>query len=353
MITDPKLLIAGACLFALTLLLSLIVRQMRRGRSQARPAASAGFAAAHTEPAAPLAMQAIGMQHGVQGTQALGVPRPSYPPTPVATEANGRKIISIIHDFGHPRDYPSDERRYLSTREAFEILAEIRSMPPDKPIDIVLHTPGGEAFACELIASAIKDRPNTTTYVPYCAMSAGTIIALATEKIVMGKYACLGPIDTQFFGFPIESYIRLLKEKPMGSIEDFTVLLGYLAEKEMKTARSRACELLNKKHFGNDDACSLTDFLVAGDMPHSEQIDRNRAIQLGVNIVDGECPPAVYEMVEDRLKIFKSMDEHEGFGPDYKANATGERPKLESAATARLEDRRGSFASPPVMWRRP
>jgi hypothetical protein len=153
-------------------------------------------------------------------------------------------------------------------------------------------------------------------------MSAGTIIALATEKIVMGKYACLGPIDTQFYGFPIESYIRLLKEKPLAAVSDEIVLLGYLAEKEMKSARARACELLNKAHFGPDDACQLTDFLVAGDMPHSEQISRERATQLGVNIVNGECPPVVYEMVEQRLRIYQSMDGSDGFGPDYQAKAT-------------------------------
>ena len=252
---------------------------------------------------------------------AINGPRPAFPPTPVS-DTGARKLITVIHDFGHPRDYPTDQRRYLTTREAFEILAEIRSVPADKPIDIVLHTPGGEAFACELIAMALKDRPNTTTYVPYCAMSAGTIIALATEKIVMGKYACLGPIDTQFYGFPIESYIRLLKEKPLAAVSDEIVLLGYLAEKEMKSARARACELLNKAHFGKDDACQLTDFLVAGDMPHSEQISRERATQLGVNIVSGECPPMVYEMVEQRLRIFQSMDGADGFGPDYQVKAT-------------------------------
>jgi len=276
-----------------------------------------------------------------------GMVQPAYVAAP--KESNGRKIIPIIHDFGHPRDFPTDERRYLSTREAFEILAEIRSVPADKPLDIVLHTPGGEAFACELIASALKDRPNTTAYVPYCAMSAGTIIALATEKIVMGRYACLGPIDTQFFGFPIESYTRLLKEKPIQAVEDFTVLLGYLAEKEQKTARARACELLNKAHFGRDDACRLTDFLVSGDMPHSEQINRERAIEIGVNIVNGECPASVYDLVEDRLKIFKSMDEHQGFGPENKARP----PSLPSPGQAGPEDRRAAFTPPPVMWRKP
>ena len=319
MSSDPKLLLAGIVLVVVSFVFAIVLRQLRQRRLE--------------RAIAPRAMMAPG-----------GMVQPAYVSPP--RESSSRKIISIIHDFGQPRDFPTDERRYLSTREAFEILAEIRSLPADKPLDIVLHTPGGEAFACELIASALKDRPNTTAYVPYCAMSAGTIIALATEKIVMGKYACLGPIDTQFFGFPIESYTRLLKEKPIQNVEDFTVLLGYLAEKEMKTARSRACELLNKAHFGHDDACQLTDFLVSGDMPHSEQINRERAVEMGVNIVNGECPATVYDLVEERLKIFKSMDEHEGFGPENKAQA----PLLPNAVPARLENRR--TASPPVMWRK-
>lgn len=255
-----------------------------------------------------------------EGHAAINLPL-SRPGLVAPAAGEGRKLIAIIHDFGQPRDFPAEGRRYLTTREAFEILAEIRAVPADKPIDIVLHTPGGEAFACELIAAALKDRPNTTTYVPYCAMSAGTIIALATEKIVMGKYACLGPIDTQFYGFPIESYLRLLKEKPLAAVSDEIVLLGYLAEKEMKTARARACELLNKAHFGHDDACQLTDFLVAGDMPHSEQISRERAIQLGVNVVAGECPPLAYEMVEQRLRLYPAMESGDGFGPDFQARA--------------------------------
>ncbi len=256
-----------------------------------------------------------------RATVAIGVPKPIFPPAPVP-ETSSRKVISIIHDFGQPRDFPTDQRRYLTTREAFEILAEIRAVPADRPIDFILHTPGGEAFACELIATAIKDRPNTTAYVPYCAMSAGTIVALACEKIVMGKYACLGPIDTQFYGFPVESYIRLLKEKPIASIDDELVLLAYLAEKELKTARARACELLNKAHFGHDDACQLTDFLVAGDMPHSEQISRDRAIELGVAIASGDCPAQVYDMVEQRLRLYQPMDGADGFGPDYQVRAT-------------------------------
>ena len=311
---DPKILMAGLCLFAISFVLALILKQLRRWRLKEaiapRPQAAAG----------PTLMAAYG--------------------TGVARVQNGAaKTIAIIHDFGHPYGHQTDERKYLSTREAFEILAEIRSVGKDTPIDVILHTPGGEVFACELIASALKDRPNTTAYVPYCAMSAGTIIALATEKVVMGKYACLGPIDTQFFGFPIESFVRLLKEKPIKDVDDTTVLLAYLAEKELKTARQRACELLNKHHFGSDDACQLTDFLAAGDLPHSEQIGRARAAELGVNIGKEECPDGVYKTVEARLELFRSMDS--GMGPDF---------AMKEAATP---DKSKAMGAPPLMWRKP
>ena len=361
---DPKILIAVVCISAIALLLLLNLTQVRRSRAKAAaatslrsfmatpevavPAMNSALTPAATfasEPvvadfAPPAATSRVAAESVVESfatnraAAAIGVPKPAFPPA-ATSESGARKVIAIIHDFGHPRDFPTDQRRYLTTREAFEILAEIRSVPTDRPIDFVLHTPGGEAFACELIASAIKDRPNTTAYVPYCAMSAGTIVALACEKIVMGRYACLGPIDTQFYGFPIESYIRLLKEKPLASIEDEIVLLGYLAEKEMKTAHKRACELLNRAHFGKDDACQITDFLVAGTMPHSEQISRERAIEIGVNIVGGDCPTQVYDLVEQRLRLFQSMD-GDGFGPDYQVRATMIGNVQPPAAAARL-----------------
>lgn len=362
MSTDPKVLIAIVCLTAISLLLILVVSQIRRGRARAAAAMPKTFREPPTATALPNVSRVLTpvaaakvLESAVptatyltepvtapvvpvaanRATAAIGIPKPGFPPTG-ASEAGARKVIPIVHDFGHPRDYPTDQRRYLTTREAFEILAEIRACPPDRPIDFVLHTPGGEAFACELIAAAIKDRPNTTAYVPYCAMSAGTIVGLACEKIVMGKYACLGPIDTQFYGFPIESYIRLLKEKPLASIDDEIVLLGYLAEKEMKTARARACELLNKAHFGRDEACALTDFLVAGTMPHSEQISRERAIEIGVNVIGGDCPAGVYDLVEQRLRIYQSHDGADGFGPDYQVRATMLGNVQPPAAAARL-----------------
>jgi hypothetical protein len=157
----------------------------------------------------------------------------------------------------------------------------------------------------------------------------------------MGRYACLGAIDTQFFGFPIESFVRLLKEKPIQNVDDTTVLLAYLAEKELKSARQRACELLNKHHFGSDDACQLTDFLICGDLAHSEQIGRDRAAELGVNVGKEDCPDAVYKMVEARLELFRSMDDKVGPGPDAAVKEVS------------APDKRNALDAPPIMWRKP
>jgi len=287
-IIDPRLLVAGLRLLAVAFALALILKQMRLRRVGApRPQAAPGMRA---------------MADYGQGGGKL---------------ESSTKTIAIIHDFGHPYNHHTDDREYLCEREAFEVLAQIRSVGKDTPIDIVLHTPGGSAFACELIAAALKDRPNTTAYVPYCAMSAGTIIALSTEKVVMGRHACLGPIDLQFGYFAAESFPRLLKEKPIKDVEDVTVLVSYLAEKELKSAKQNACELLNKKHFGNDEACQLTNFLVSGDLPHSEQIGPARAKQLGVNVVGDDCPDAVYRMVEARLELLQASGGSNGqFHPD-------------------------------------
>ena len=290
MIFDPKLVVAGLCLFLGTLALAFVMRQWRRWRLRAviapRPMAFAGT--------------------NLQSDFDTAKPR---------TANSGAKTIAIIHDFGLPYGQPTDAREYLTVREAFEVLAEIRAAGATTPLNIVLHTPGGSAFACEMIAAAIKDRPNTTAYVPYCAMSAGTIIALASEKIVMGRFACLGPIDTQYGPFAAESFLRLMKEKPIADIEDFTVLLSYTAEKDLKNAKARACDLLNKSHFSHGDSCQLTDFLVAGDLPHSEQIGRTRAVELGVNVAQEDCPDAVYKMVEARLELLRG-GQTGGFDPN-------------------------------------
>ncbi len=52
------------------------------------------------------------------------------------------------------------------------VVAAIRGTPPQNPIDLIVHTPGGIALAAELIAMVLKLHPGpTTAIVPFYAMS--------------------------------------------------------------------------------------------------------------------------------------------------------------------------------------
>ena len=88
-------------------------------------------------------------------------------------------------------------------------------MTADKvPINMVLHTPGGLVLAAEQIASALAaTRPTVTVYVPHYAMSGGTLIALAADRIVMAPSAVLGPVDPQIGEQPAASILAAVEQK--------------------------------------------------------------------------------------------------------------------------------------------
>ena len=66
-------------------------------------------------------------------------------------------------------------------------------------LDIILHSPGGSPVATEAIVKYLRKKfTNIRIIVPQGAMSAGTMLACAGNRIVMGKHSFLGPIDPQF-----------------------------------------------------------------------------------------------------------------------------------------------------------
>ncbi|MDR0831977.1 MAG: S49 family peptidase [Bacillales bacterium] len=79
-----------------------------------------------------------------------------------------------------------------------------------KGLDLILHTPGGSIVATESIVSYLKKvfGKNIRVIVPHLAMSAGTMIACASKKIILGKQSSLGPIDPQYRGVSAEGVIE-------------------------------------------------------------------------------------------------------------------------------------------------
>ena len=65
-------------------------------------------------------------------------------------------------------------------------------------LTLILHTPGGELPAVESIVDYLHAKFNyIEVVVPFLAMSAGAMISLASNLVILGKQSQLGPIDPQ------------------------------------------------------------------------------------------------------------------------------------------------------------
>ena len=106
----------------------------------------------------------------------------------------GSRVIGLIHRQESLALFGVPLFRFISIEDSEEVLRAIRMTPPDMPIDIILHTPGGLVLASQQIACALCDhKAKVTAFVPHYAMSGGTLIALAADEIVMDPHAVLGP----------------------------------------------------------------------------------------------------------------------------------------------------------------
>lgn len=94
----------------------------------------------------------------------------------------------------------------------------INGLDKKKGLDLILHTPGGEVNATEALVTYLRAMfgKDVRTFVPQLAMSAGTMIALSSREIWMGKHSSIGPIDPQVGGVPahgiVEEWERANKE---------------------------------------------------------------------------------------------------------------------------------------------
>jgi hypothetical protein len=77
-------------------------------------------------------------------------------------------------------------------------MAGLHGMDYSQGLTIILHTPGGITNATETIVEYLHSKfTDIEVIIPTYAMSAGTMISLASNRLIMGKQSQLGPIDPQ------------------------------------------------------------------------------------------------------------------------------------------------------------
>ena len=109
-----------------------------------------------------------------------------------------RHVIFYSSAFLQKPQAPAD-RLQITHEDVNAFMSVMFGMTWSKNLTLLLHTPGGVTNAAETIVAYLRSKfTDIEVIVPTYAMSAGTMISLAANRIVMGRQSQLGPIDPQF-----------------------------------------------------------------------------------------------------------------------------------------------------------
>jgi ClpP class serine protease len=207
------------------------------------------------------------------------------------------RVIAMIHGKDTVTLFGIPVASSITMEDSEAVLRAIRMTPPDQPIDMILHTPGGLVLAAEQIAKALADhKGKVTVFVPHYAMSGGTLIALAADEIVMDPNAVLGPVDPQIGSMPAASIVKVTELKKPAQVSDVMLVLADISAK----ARVQVTAFVTKvllKHFPQDKAIALATTLTDGRFTHDYPITVETAKGFGLPISE-TMPVEIYQLMD-------------------------------------------------------
>jgi ClpP class serine protease len=212
------------------------------------------------------------------------------------------QVITLIHRQETIAFLGIPISRYIDIDDSEEVLRAIRTTPPNVPIDLVVHTPGGIALAATQIALALKAHPaKKTIIIPHYAMSGGTMIAMAADEIMMDPHAVIGPVDPQLANkdgqFAAASILRAVEKKPIDKIADSTLMLA----DDARMAQNQMIEFVReimKGKCGEQNTDKVIHELVMGKYTHDYPIFPEKAKELLGDCVKMGVPKSVYELMD-------------------------------------------------------
>lgn len=189
-------------------------------------------------------------------------------------------------------------------------LMEVFHELPGPNLDLILHSPGGQAEATERLVRYMRSKfTHVRVFVPLAAMSAATMWAMAADEIVMGKHSQLGPIDPQITtpngvtlpaGALLDQFQQAsdeLEQKPerisgwLPILQQYPPGLLNVCVNASELATKLVGQWLREYMFANDDDLGAKAEAVAswlGDdhahLSHSRPITREQLQELGVKV---------------------------------------------------------------------
>lgn len=126
-------------------------------------------------------------------------------------DITGRNVIAYYSGW---LQKPTAGDTAVNDKDKSGFMLAIHKLDKTKGLDLLLHTPGGDIAATESLVDYLYSifGKDIRVIVPQISMSAGTMIALSSKEIIMGKHSNLGPIDPQFNGVACQAVVNEFKQ---------------------------------------------------------------------------------------------------------------------------------------------
>ena len=220
------------------------------------------------------------------------------------------KVLSFI----------TSDRKNMETMIAQDCIVPfvdlLEDIGPTERISLILHTSGGHTLAAWRIVNLIRMFcEDLEVIIPFQALSAGTLISIGADRVVMTKQAALGPIDPsvnnplnplaniggQSKQVPVSvenvrGYLEAAREElKINDPKDLTSVLLNLTNhihplvlgeifRSQSQIRFLAKKLLSQQIKDQEKIESIINFLCADSGSHDYTINRREAADLGLNI---------------------------------------------------------------------
>ena len=229
-------------------------------------------------------------------------------------EKTGRN--TILYATKWTRAGGTDPELLSITEEDIQGLMEVIHGLKGPNLDLIVHSPGGSPEATEALVSYLRTKfSDIRVVIPQSAMSAATMLACASNRIIMGKHSFISPIDPQLIlhtqvgvqAVPAQAILdqfELAKSecedpKKLGSwlpiLSQYGPALLIQCRNALELSKKLVSEWLEAYMFAGRDDAKVASSKIAIKLAdhkefksHGRHINRNKAKEIGLIIDDLE-----------------------------------------------------------------
>ncbi|WP_299529061.1 serine protease [Ulvibacterium sp.] len=268
--------------------------------------------------------------------------------------------------------YITSDRPNLGTQIASDILSpfteHLDKIGDVEKISLYIYTRGGNTLAAWTLVNLIRNFcKDFEVIIPFNCHSAGTLISLGANRIVMTKQATLGPIDPSVNGplnpevpgannpnskVPVsvefvDAYLQMARtelgirnEKYLSDvlielsdhIHPLTLGQVYKSKSQIQMLAKKLLEYHEIKEINKD---GVIKFLCSESGSHDYTMHRNEARSLGLNIETPDmdfykCIKSIYDDIENELQIRTAFNPNVVIGDKKQASYQLRRALIES-----------------------